>query len=135
MTHCCFHRMTTEFLLSSVTQSCPTFCDPMDCSTPASLFITNPQSLLKLRSNELVMPSNHFISVVPFFHFHSFPASGSFFNESVLQIRWPKHWSFSFSISLSNNIQYRFLLGWTGWISLQSKGLSRFFSNTTVQKH
>ena len=65
-------------MLSSVTQSCPTFCDPMDCGTPASLFITNPQSLLKLRSNELVMPSNHLISVVPFFHFHSFPASGSF---------------------------------------------------------
>ena len=50
-------------------------------------------------------------------------------------IRWPKYWSFSFSISPSNEYSDSFPLGWTGWISLQSKGLSRVFSNTTVQKH
>ena len=75
-------------------------------------------------------------SVVPFSSCpQSFPASGSFSNESVLYIKWPKYWSFSFSISPSNNTQDWFPLGWTGWISLQSRGLSRVFSNTTVQKH
>ena len=56
-------------------------------------------------------------------------------NESALHIRWPKYWSFGFSISASMNTQDWFPLGWTGWMSLQSKGLSRVLSNTTVQKH
>ena len=74
-------------------------------------------------------------SVIPFSSCpQSFPASGSF-QMSVLRIRWPKYLSFSFSISPSNNSQDWFPLGWTGWISLQSKGLSRVFSSTTVQKH
>ena len=64
-----------------------------------------------------------------------FPHIRVFSNESVLCIRWPKYWSFSFNISPSNDIKGWFPLGWTGWISLQSKGLSRVFSNTTVQKH
>ena len=63
------------------------------------------------------------------------PSHMIFSNESTLRIRWPKKWSFSFSISPSNEHQDRFPLKWTGWISLQSKGLSRLFSNTTVQKH
>ena len=50
-------------------------------------------------------------------------------------IRWPKDWRFSLNISPPMNIQHCFLLGWNGWIALQSKGLSRVFSNTTVQKH
>ena len=58
-----------------------------------------------------------------------------FSNESVLCIKWPKYWSFSFSINPSNDYQDWFPLGWTDWISLWSKGLSRVFSNTTVQKH
>ena len=58
-----------------------------------------------------------------------------FSNESVLHIRWPKYWRFSFGISPSNQYSGRFPLGWTGRISLQSKGLSRVFSNTTCQKH
>ena len=74
-------------------------------------------------------------SLIPFSScLQSFPAS-VFSDESILRIRWPKYWSFSFSISLSMNIQDWSPLGWTGWISLQSKGLSRVFSNTTVQKH
>ena len=56
-------------------------------------------------------------------------------NDSALLIRWPKYWSFSFSISLSNEHPALISLGWTGWISLQSERLSRVFSNTTVQKH
>ena len=71
-------------------------------------------------------------SVVRFSYcLQSSPAS----NESVLCIMWPKYWGFSFNISPSNVHQYWSPLGWTGWISLQSKGLSRVFSNTTVQKH
>ena len=74
-------------------------------------------------------------SVVPFsFHLQSFPASGSFLSESVLYIRWTTGVLASASV-LPMNIQDWFPLGWTGWIFLQSKGLSRVFSNTTVQKH
>ena len=70
-------------------------------------------------------------SVVPFCSWlQSFPAS-----ESVLLIRWPKYWSFSFSITLSNEYSGLISLGWTGWISLQPKSLSRVFSSTAVQKH
>ena len=73
--------------------------------------------------------------VIPFSScLQSFPASGSF-PMSVLLIRWSKYWSFSFSISPSNEYQNWSPLGWTGWISLLSKGLSRVFSNTTVQRH
>ena len=64
-----------------------------------------------------------------------FPSIRVFSSESVLRIRWPKYRSFSFSISPSVNIQDWFPLGCTGRISLQSKGLSRVFSNPTVQKH
>ena len=56
-------------------------------------------------------------------------------NETALRIRWPKYWSLSFNISPSNEHPGLSPLGWTGWISLQSKGLSKVFSNTTVQKH
>ena len=63
------------------------------------------------------------------------PSIRVFSNESALRMRWPKYWSFSFSINPSKEIQDWSPLGWTGWISLQSKGLSRVFSNTIVQKH
>ena len=88
---------------SSVAQSCPTLCDPMDCSTPGFLSITNSQSLLKLMSIELVVPSTHLILCHPLLLLSSiFPSIRVFSNESALQIRWPKYWSFSFSISPSN---------------------------------
>ena len=91
----------TQF--SSVAQSCPTLCDPMDCNTPGLLSITNSQSLLKLMSIELVTPSNHLILCHPLIVPPSiFPSIRVFSNESVLQSRWPKYWSFSFSISPSN---------------------------------
>ena len=93
------------------------------------LTITNSQSLLKFML-ESVMPSNHLILCHPLLLPPSiFPSIRAFSNESVLHIRWPKYWS------LPMTIQDLFPLGWTGWISLQSKGLSRVFSNTTVQKH
>ena len=89
----------------SVTKSCPTVCSPMDCGTQASLSITNSH-LLKLMSIESVMPSNHLILcrpllLLPFI----FPNIRVFSNESPLCIRWPKYWSFSFSLDASNDIR------------------------------
>ena len=103
----------------------------------ASLSITNSQSLLKLMSIEMVTPSHHLIRCLPLLILPSiFPSIRVFSNESVICIRWPTYWSFSFNISPSNEhpglISFR--MDWF-WISLQSKGLSRVFSNTTVQKH
>ena len=111
--------------------------NPWTVACQASLSITNSQSLLKLMSIESVVPSNHLVFYRPLFLLPSlFPSIKVFSNESALHIVWPKNWSFSFSISsLPMNIQDWSPLGWTGWISLQSKGLSRVFSNTTVQKH
>ena len=87
-------------------------------------------------SFESVMPSSHLILCRPLLLLPPIPPSIRVFsNESTLRMRWPKYWSFSFSISPSNDTQNWSPLGWTGWISLQSKGLSRVFSSTTVQKH
>ena len=102
----------------------------------ASLSITNSWSSLRLTSIEPVMPSSHLILCRPLLLLPPIPPSIRVFsNESTLCIKWPKYWSFSLSISPSNEHQDWSPLGWTGWISLQSKGLSRVFSNTTVQKH
>ena len=80
------------------------------------------------------MPSNHLILCHPLLRLPSvFPSIRVFSNESAVCIRWPKYWSFSFSISPSNEHPGLISLRWIGWISLQSKGLSRVF-NTTVQK-
>ena len=112
------------------------FATPWTAALQVSLSITNSQSLLKLISIVSVMPFNHLILhhtllLLP----STFSSIRIFFNESVLCIRWPKDWSFSFSISPSNEYSGLISLGWTGWIFLQSKGLSRISSNTTVQKH
>ena len=89
---------------SSVAPSCLTLCDPMDCSSQASLSFTIPQSLLKLMSIELVMLSNHLILCHPLLFWPLiFPSIRVFSNESSLCIRWPKYWSFSFSINPSND--------------------------------
>ena len=88
---------------SSVAESSPTLCDPMNCSTPASLSITSSRSLLKLMSIELVMHSIHLIHCHPLPLPPSiFPSIRDFSNESVLCIRWTKYWSFSFNISPSD---------------------------------
>ena len=78
---------------------------------------------------------NYPFSVTPSLLPSVFPSISVCCNELVLCIRWSKYWSFSFSISPFSEHSGWFPLGWTGWISLQSKGLSRVFSNTTVQKH
>ena len=112
------------------------FETPWTAAGQASLSITNSQSLLKLMPIESVMPSNHLILCHPLLLPPSiFCSIRVFSNESALRIRWPKYWSFSFSISPSSEHQGLVSLGWTGLISLLSKGLSRVFSNTTVQKH
>ena len=86
---------------SSVSQSCPDLCDPMN--RQASLFITNSWSLPKLISIEAVMPSNHLILCHPLLLLPPIlPSIRVFSNESALGIRWPKYWSFSFHISPSN---------------------------------
>ena len=76
--------------------------DPMDCSTPGLPVITNSRSLLKCMSTESVMPSNHLILCHPLLLPSIFPSIGVFSNESTLCMRWPKYWSFSFSIRPSN---------------------------------
>ena len=104
------------------------FVTPWAAACVASLSITISQSSLKLISIESVMPSSHLILCRLLLLLPSiFPSIGVFSSESVLRIRWSKYWSFSFSISPSSE--------YSGLISLQSKGLSRVFSNTTVQKH
>ena len=127
-----YYYFSVQF--SSVTQSCPTLCNPMNCSTPLS--ITNSQSSLKLMSIESVMPSNHLILCCPLLFLPPIPPSIRVFsNEPTLRMRWPKYWSFSFSIIPSKEIPglISFRMDWLD--HLQSKGLSRVFSNTTVQKH
>ena len=112
------------------------FAIPWTAAHQASLSITNSQSPPKPMSIVSVMPSNHLILCRPLPLLPSiFPSIRVFSNESVLHIRWPKYWIFSFNISPSNEYSRLISLGRMGWISLQSKGLSRVFSNTTVQKH
>ena len=127
------HILNFEYTLelhhfSSVAQSCPTICDPMDCSIPG--FSAHHQ-LLELAQTHViqsVMPANHFIHCCSLLLLPSiFPSISVFSNESFLPVGWPKNWSFSFSISLQMNIQDWSPLGWTGLISLKTKGLSRVF--------
>ena len=115
----------------SVAQSCPTLCDPMDCQ--ASLSFTISWSLLWLMSIESLIPSNHLILCHPllllpsiFSSLRSFPMS-RLFTSSGQNIG-----ASALASVLPMNIQEWFPLGWTSWIS---KGLSRVFSNITVQKH
>ena len=120
----------------SVAKSCPTLCDPMNRSTPGLPVHHQPWSSLKLTSIKLVMPSSHLILCHPLLLLPPIPPSIRVFsNQSTLPMRWPKYWSFSFSIIPSKEIPGLISFRWTGWVSLQSKGLSRVFSNTTVQKH
>ena len=87
----------------SGTKSCPTLCDPMDCSSQGFSVLHYLQSFLKLMSIESAMSSNHLILCQPLFLPPSiFPSIRVFSRESAFHIRWPKYWSFSFSISPSN---------------------------------
>ena len=111
------------------------FVSPWIAALQASLSI-NSRSPPKPMSIESVIPSNHLIPCCPLLLLPSiFLSIRVFSNESAFHIRWPKYWSFSFSISPSNEYSGLISFRKAGWISLQSKGLSRVFSNTTVQKH
>ena len=109
--HCC-----------SVAQSCPTLCDPMDCSMPGLPVHPNSWSLPKLMSIESVMPSNHLILHYPLLLMPSiFPNIRVFSNESALRVRWPKYWSFSFSTSPSNKYSglISFRMDWLDLLAVQ----------------
>ena len=112
------------------------FVTPWTAACQASLSFTILQNLLKLMSIELVMPSKHFILCRPLLLLPSiFPSIRVFSNGSVLPIRWPSIGASASASVLPMNIQDWFPLGWTSWISLQSKGPSRVSSNTIIQKH
>ena len=134
--YCCSQEWSCQFQYSSVAQCVRLFATPRTTARQASLSITNSWSLPKLMSIESVMPSKHLILCHPFSSRpQSFPASGSF---QMSQLFASGGQSIGVSASTSvlpkNTLDWS-PLGWTGCISLQSKGLSRVLSNTTVQKH
>ena len=105
---------------------------PWTVAHQASLSFTISQNLLKLMSIELVMPSNHLVLCHPLL-LPVFPSITVFSNESVLRIRWPKYWSFSITSSNEYSGLISFRIDWSDLLAVQ--GISRVFSNITVQKH
>ena len=141
-THPCFCTVITmqhfesSVQLSSISQCVWFFVTPWTTARQAYLSITNSGSLLKLMSIESVMPSNHLILCHPLLPSPSILPSSRVFPMSQLFASGGQSIGASASASVpSMNIQDWFPLGWTGSIASQSKGLSRVFSNTTVQKH
>ena len=124
-----FSRISSVQLLSPVWL----FATPWTAVHQASLSITNSWNLPSPLSwwCHPAISSCHSLLLLPPIP----PSIRLFSNESALHMRWPKYWSFNFNISASNEHSGLISYGWTGWISSQSKGLSRVFSNTTVQKH
>ena len=128
--------MLSSVQFSSVAQSCLSLCDPMNHSTPGLPVHHQLPEFTQThvhRVGDTIQPSHPlssplFLSPIP-------PSIRVFSNESILHMRWPNYWSFSFSIIPSKEHPGLIPLEWAGWISLLSKGLSRVFSNTTVQKH
>ena len=112
----------SDYQFSSVTQSCPILCTPQTAARQASLCTSNSHSLFKLMSIELVMPSNQLILCHPLLLLPSIFASIRVFsNESFLHITWPKYWSFSFSISPSNEYSglISFRMDWFDLLAVQ----------------
>ena len=137
-------------LFSSVTQSCPAVCDPMDCSTPGLPVHHQLPEFTQLMSIDSVMSSNHLILCRPLLLLSSiFPSVRVFSSESVLRIRWPKYWSFSFSISPSNEYSglIFFRMDWLDLLAVQesspipqfksinSSALSFLYSPTLTSIH
>ena len=115
-------RASVQFSSIQSLSSVQLFATPWTATRQASLSITSSQILLKLMSIKLVMPSNHFILYRPLFLVHSiFPSIRVFSNESVLHIRWPKYWSFGFSISPSNEYSglMSFKMDWFDLLAVQ----------------
>ena len=122
-----------------VSQSFPALCDPMDFSTAGFSVFHHALEFTQIHVHWLsdaIQPSNHVILCCPLLLLPSIcPSIRVFSNDSALCIRWPKYWSFSFSVSPSSEYSglIFFRIDWL--ISFQSKGLSKVFSNTTVWKH
>ena len=132
LTHACKNQFSSVQTLSCVWL----LVTPWTAAGQASLSITNSRSLLKLMSIESVMPSNHLILCCSLLLMPSiFSSTRVFSDESALHIRWPKYWNFSFNISPYNEYSglISFRMDWLDVLAVQ--GLSRVFSNTTVQKH
>ena len=120
--------------IRSVAQSCPTLCNPMNRSMPGfpvhhQLPEFTPTHVHWV--SDAIQPSHPLSSPSPPIP----PSIRVFSNESTLRMRWPKYWVWALASFLSKKSQGWSPSEWTGWISSQSKGLSRVFSNTTVQKH
>ena len=110
-----------SILIVAVAQSCMTPCDPMDCSMPGFLVLHQPWSLLKLMSIELMRPSNYLILYHPLLLPSIFPSIRVFSSELTLCIRKPKYWSFSFSVSSSNEYSrpISFRIDWFALLAAQ----------------
>ena len=124
-------------LYNSVAQSHPVLCNPMNCSTPGSLSITNSWNLMKLMfitSGDAIQTSHPLSSPSPLPSI--FPSIRIFSNVSVLHIRWPKYWSFSFSISLSNEYSgvISFRIDWFDLLAVQGTLKSLFGCKTQCEK-
>ena len=143
---CCFcyyhyqQLVLNHFQFSSVALSCPTLCTPWTAACPASLSITNSWNLLKLMSSKSVIPSNHLILCHPLLLPSMFPSIRVFSKESVLHSRWPKYWSFSFSISPSNEYSrlISFRMDWLDLLAVQGtfKSLLKYHSSkASVLQH
>ena len=129
-----FQFSSVQFI--SVAHRVRLFVTPWIAARQASLSITNSRSSLKLTSIESVMPSSHLILCRPLFLLPPIPPSIRVFSDQLtLRMRWPKYWSFSFSISPSKEYPglISFRMDWLDLLAVQ--GLSRVFSNTTLQKH
>ena len=128
--------MTGSVQSSSVTQSCPTLCNPKDCNTPGFPVLHQLPDLAQThvhRVSDIIQRSH---PVLPFSScLQPFPASESFPKSQFFTSGGQSIGASASASVLPLNIQDWFPLGWTGWISLESKGLSRAFSNTRVQKH
>ena len=113
--------MVSVSQFSSVAQSCPALCNPMDCSMPGLPVHHQLLGLLRLMSIESVMPSNHLILCRPLLLPSIFPSIRVFSHESALHIRWPKYWSFSFSISSSHEYSglISFRMDWLDLLAVQ----------------
>ena len=125
--------MSIGYCCCSVVKSCPTLCNSMDCSMPAFPVLHHSQSLFKLMFTELMISSNYLILCHPLLLLPSiFPSIRVFSNESVLPIRWPKYWSFSFCISPSN--EYSGLISFRiDWLDLLCSPRDSQESSSTPQ--
>ena len=133
---CCISLLILVFQFSPIPQLCG-----MDTTCQASLSITNSQSLLKLMSIKSVMPSNHLSLCHPLLLLPSiFPKIRVFSSESVLLIRWPKYWSFSFNINPSKEFSglISFRIDWFGFLAVQGtlkSLLQHHSSNASILQH